>query len=127
MNFTKSAHRDLTRVNPSLVLTCVRLHFQYGAGNCKKVYYGSQKNEVSRSISFAGRSVKECLLKLIWLTSYTLIDLLIDLLDKRLILHANMVELGGQLSRRPKLYKSFPYVVVKVTCGIASFHIQKMK
>ena len=38
MNFTKSAHRDLTRVNPSLVLTCARLHFQYGAGNCKKVY-----------------------------------------------------------------------------------------
>ena len=34
-NFTKSAHRDLTRVNPSLFLTCARLHFQYGAGNCK--------------------------------------------------------------------------------------------
>ena len=38
-NFTKSSHRDLKRVNPSLVLTCARLHFQYGAGNCKKVYW----------------------------------------------------------------------------------------
>ena len=38
MNFTKSAHGDLTGVNPSLVLTRARLHFQYGAGNCKKVY-----------------------------------------------------------------------------------------
>ena len=38
-NFTKSSHRDLKRVNPSLVLTCAQLHFQYGAGNCKKVYW----------------------------------------------------------------------------------------
>ena len=41
ISFTKSAHRDLTRVNPSLILTCARLHFQYGAGNCKKVFVNS--------------------------------------------------------------------------------------
>ena len=29
----------LTRVNPSLVLTCARLHVQYGAGNCKNGAY----------------------------------------------------------------------------------------
>ena len=37
MNFTKYTHRDLTQVNPSLVLTCARLHVQFGAGNCEKV------------------------------------------------------------------------------------------
>ena len=35
-NFTKNAHRDITQVNPSLVLTCARLHVQYGTENCKK-------------------------------------------------------------------------------------------
>ena len=47
MNFTKSAHRDLTRVNPSLVLTCARLHVQYGAENCKRelLHHGRRAGE----------------------------------------------------------------------------------
>ena len=37
--FHQKLSQRLKRVNPSLILTCARLHFQYGAGNCKKVYW----------------------------------------------------------------------------------------
>ena len=68
---------------------------------------------------------------------------MVDLLYERLILHAimeiavdcyrSLVELVGLVIEKTEVayLKSFPCVVVKktfqVTCGVASFQIQKMK
>ena len=38
-NVSRSAVWKNHRVNPSLVIVCARLLIQYGAGNCKKVYW----------------------------------------------------------------------------------------
>ena len=86
--------------------------------------------------------VKEWLQKSIWLTSYILILVIICfvsvssyVLTWRFAVHLNrsLVELVGLVIEKTEVVylKSFPCVIVKktfqVTCGVASFQIQKMK